>query len=294
MKRTILRCSLAAAIAMGSLPALAADAGSPSRYDHRIRTVEYNPMDTVKVDGVAGIATHIQVAPSERYVTHAFGESGGWAFSNVENNFFIRPKAVDSNTNLTIITDKRTYHFLLRYIDSYTIEENGQEVEKFIEVPWTMRAATVGVRFEYPFEDAQEEHQEQERQRIQDALNERDPQGPVNMQYRMSNDPDSQEIAPTNAWDDYTHTYFKFPRNAALPTIFAINANGEESLVNATIEGEHNNVMVVQQVAREWRIRYGDRVVGIINDGYNPSLGGHENGTTSPNVRRVIRQGGEE
>lgn len=211
MKRTILRCSLAAAIAMGSLPALAADAGSPSRYDHRIRTVEYNPMDTVKVDGVAGIATHIQVAPSERYVTHAFGESGGWAFSNVENNFFIRPKAVDSNTNLTIITDKRTYHFLLRYIDSYTIEENGQEVEKFIEVPWTMRAATVGVRFEYPFEDAQEEHQEQERQRIQEALNERDPQGPVNMQYRMSNDPESQEIAPVNAWDDYTHTYFKFP-----------------------------------------------------------------------------------
>ena len=160
--------------------------------------------------------------------------------------------------------------------------------------PWTMRAATVGIRFEYPFEDAQEEHQEQERQRIQEALNERDPQGPVNMQYRMSNDPDSQEIAPTNAWDDYTHTYFKFPRNAALPTIFAINSNGEESLVNATIEGEHNNVMVVQQVAREWRIRYGDRVVGIINDGYNPSLGGHENGTTSPNVRRVIRQGGEE
>ena len=55
MKRTILRCSLAAAIAMGSVPALAADAGSPSRYDHRIRTVEYNPMDTVKVDGVPRI-----------------------------------------------------------------------------------------------------------------------------------------------------------------------------------------------------------------------------------------------
>lgn len=294
MKRILLRSSLAAAITLSALSAHGMDVGSPSPYDHRIRTVTYNEMDTVKVDGVVGIATHIRVSPSERYVTHAFGEEGGWAFSNVENNYFIRPMAADSNTNLTIITDKRTYHFLLNYIDSYTIEEDGMEVEKFIETPWTMRASTVGIRFDYPFEDEAEERQERERQRIQDALNERDASGPVNLRYRMSDDEGSREIAPINAWDDYTHTYFKFPRNAALPTIFAINSSGEESLINATIEGDHNNVMVVQQVAREWRIRYGDKVVGVVNDGFNPSIGGHEGGTTSPHVRRVIRAGGDE
>lgn len=294
MKRMILRSTLAAAITLSALSAHGMDVGTPSPYDHRIRTVTYNEMDTVKVDGVVGIATHIQVSPSERYVTHAFGEEGGWAFSNVENNFFIRPMAADSNTNLTIITDKRVYHFLLNYIDSYTIEEDGVEVEKFIETPWTMRASTVGIRFDYPFEDEAEERQERERQRIQDALNERDASGPVNLRYRMSDEEGSREIAPVNAWDDYTHTYFKFPRNAALPTIFAINSSGEETLINATIEGDHNNVMVVQQVAKEWRIRYGDKVVGVVNDGFNPSIGGHEGGTTSPRVRRVIRAGGDE
>lgn len=293
MKRIFLRGSLAAAISLFAFSSYALDVGSPSPYDHRIRTVTYNEMDTIKVDGVVGIATHIQVAPSERYVTHAFGEEGGWAFSNVENNYFIRPMAANSNTNLTIITDRRVYHFLLNYIDSYTIEENGKEVEQFIEVPWTMRASTVGVRFEYPFEDQEEQHQERERQRIQEALNERDTRAAVNLRYRMSQDEDSRDIQPLNAWDDYTHTYFKFPRNAALPTIFAINSSGEETLVNATIEGEHNNVMVIQQVAREWRIRYGDQVVGILNDGFNPSLGGHEGGTTSPRVHRVIQSGGD-
>ncbi|WP_193061074.1 TrbG/VirB9 family P-type conjugative transfer protein [Halomonas sp. 3A7M] len=294
MKYTIYRCLLAAGTCLVSLPAMAVDDGSVSPYDYRIRTVTYNELDTVRLDGVVGIATHIRVAPNEEYITHAFGEEGGWAFSNVENNYFVRPMAQDANTNLTIVTDRRVYHFLLNYIGSYTIEEDGQQVERFIENPWTMRAATVGVRFEYPLEDEEKQRQERERMRLDEALSQRDSNAPVNMRYRRSNAEDAQDIAPLNVWDDYTQTWFKFPQNSALPVVYRIDSNGEETLVNVTVEGPYNNVIRASGVAREWRVRYGDQVIGIINDGYNPSIGGHADGTTSPNVRRVINTGGED
>ncbi|WP_427047280.1 TrbG/VirB9 family P-type conjugative transfer protein [Halomonas casei] len=293
MKHSIYWCLLVAGAFLAPLPALAVDDGTASTFDHRIRTVTYNELDTVRLNGVVGIATHIRVAADEEYITHAFGEEGGWAFSNVENNYFVRPMAENANTNLTIVTNRRVYHFLLNYIGSYTVQEEGQPVERFIENPWSMRSATVGVRFEYPLEDEEEQRQERDRMRVAEALSKRDSNAPVNMRYQRSNEESARDIAPVNVWDDYTQTWFKFPQNAALPIVYRIDANGQETLVNVTVEGPYNNVIRASGVAREWRVRYGDQVIGIINDGYNPSIGGHPDGTTSPNVRRVINTGGE-
>lgn len=296
MKRTYATAALVTVLLALPFSAHALDKGRESPYDYRIRTVEYNPMDTVEVDAIVGLATHIQVAPDEQYVTHAFGQSGAWAFSHVENNFFIRPMAEESDTNLTIVTDKRTYHILLNYIGSYTKKENGKDVEQFIHTPWTMRQATVAVRFDYPMEDMAKANKELQERRVQEALNRADPAEAVNLNYRMSNGNDSRSIQPLNVWDNYNFTYFKFPANATLPTLFVIGPDGEESVVNASVEGDHNNVMVARQTAREWRIRYGDKVVGVVNDGFNPSLGGSITGTVSPNVERVLRddQGGQQ
>lgn len=289
MKPNYAAAALMAALLALPLSAQAVDQGRSSPYDYRIKTVEYNPMDTVEINAVVGLATHIQVAPDEQYVTHAFGQSGAWAFSHVENNFFVRPMAEESDTNLTIVTNKRTYHILLKFIGSYTAKENGKEVKKFIHTPWTMRQATVAVRFDYPMEDMAEANKKLQDRRVQEALNRADPAEAVNLNYRMSNGNDSQSIQPLNVWDNYNFTYFKFPANATLPTLFVIGPQGEESVVNASVEGKHHNIMVARQTASEWRIRYGDKVVGVVNDGYNPSLGGNESGTVSPNVERVIR-----
>lgn len=296
MKKPIIVPVLALALSVAPLAAHAVDRGRDSPYDYRIKTVEYNPMDTVRVDGVVGIATQIQVAPDEQYVTHAFGQAGAWAFTHVENNFFIRPMAEESDTNLTIVTNKRTYHILLHYIGSYTAEENGQEVEKFIHTPWSMRQATVSVRFDYPMEDMAKANAELQDRRVQEALDRADPAEAVNLDYRMSNAVDSRSIQPLNVWDNYSFTYFKFPANATLPTVFVIGPNGEETVANVSVEGENNNILVASQTAREWRIRYGDKVVGVVNGGFNPSIGGSTSGTVSPNVKRVMRdsEGGDQ
>ncbi|MDI4522051.1 conjugal transfer protein TraO, partial [Escherichia coli] len=118
--------------------ALALEVGKGSPYDYRIKSVVYNPVDVVRIDSVAGVATHIVVAPDESYVTHAFGDSNSYAFTHVENNIFIKPKGeVPSDTNLVLVTNKRTYNIVLHCVGDYTTKDaQGNVKANFIKTPW--------------------------------------------------------------------------------------------------------------------------------------------------------------
>ncbi|MBZ5763340.1 TrbG/VirB9 family P-type conjugative transfer protein [Rhizobium sp. VS19-DR104.2] len=287
MKRKMLCMALATAVFAG--PAFAVEPLRSSPYDYRIKSAIYNPQDTVVIDAVIGLATHITVSPGERYVTHVFGDSEAWSFAHVENNFFIKPKEAHGDTNLTIVTDKRTYHILLRYIGDYKSGAKGKQETRFIQTPWTMRQATLELTYTYPMEDARRAVAAREQAKVQTALAAPEfAPGPRNFSYQMSDDPKAQPIAPVNVWDDYRFTYFKFPANAELPTIFVIGADGKESTVNVRTIGRERNIVQAQMVAREWRIRYGKKmVIGLINSGFDPSRGANTTGTAAPNVERV-------
>lgn len=66
---------------------MALEVGRNSPYDYRIKSVVYNPVNVVKIDAIAGVATHIVVAPDETYITHAFGDSESWTFAHKMNHF---------------------------------------------------------------------------------------------------------------------------------------------------------------------------------------------------------------
>ncbi|CAZ15878.1 TrbG/VirB9 family P-type conjugative transfer protein (plasmid) [Xanthomonas albilineans] len=288
MERKILCVFLSAAVLAG--PAFAVETPRSSPYDYRIKTAVYNPQDTVIIDAVVGLATHIAVEPGERYVTHVFGDSEAWSFAHVENHFFIKPKEARGDTNLTIITDKRTYHILLRYIGDYKANStNGKQETRFIHTPWTMRQATLELTYTYPQEEALRAAAARQEAKVQSALAAPEfAPGRRNFSYQMSDDPKVQSIAPINVWDDYRFTYFKFPPNAELPTIFVIGADGKESTVNVRTIGRERNIIQAQMVGREWRIRYGKKmVIGLINSGFDPNQGANTTGTAAPNVNRV-------
>lgn len=278
------------AASLALLP-LIAHAEAPKRlspYDYRIKTVAYNPRDTVELDEIAGVVTQIVVSPGEKYVTHAFGEEGGWSFAHSGNHFFIRPKADLSDTNLSIVTDKRNYNLLLHYIGSEKVtKQDGTVEDKFMSQPWSSKQATLELDYTYPDEQAQKRERESTAQRVQSELANPYGAGPKNFSYAMSDAPASRSIEPLNVWDDYRFTYFRFPVNAELPTIFAIDSNNKETIVNFSVLGADHNIIAVQYTAREWRVRYGDRVVGIVNRAYNPSYGAASSGTISNTVHRV-------
>ncbi|EIB8700717.1 TrbG/VirB9 family P-type conjugative transfer protein [Escherichia coli] len=274
--------------------ALALEVGTGSPYDYRIKSVVYNPVDVVRIDSVAGVATHIVVAPDESYVTHAFGDSNSYAFTHVENNMFIKPKGeVPSDTNLVLVTNKRTYNIVLHYVGDYTTTDaQGNVKANFIKTPWSMKNATLQLTYLYPFEDMKKANKTLESNRVKKALKDLQ-NGPYNLLYKMSDEDESRSLAPVNVWDNFRFTYFKFPANADLPVVFYIGADGKEHTPNQHPAGEYNNVVVAETVAKEWRVRYGNKVVGVLNMNYNPNLGAINTGTTSPDVKRVKKDEGD-
>lgn len=296
MKRFTTMLPLALLMAASSAQAL--NQKTDSAYDYRIKSVVYNPVDVTQINALPGVATNIVMAPDEQYVKHVFGSKKQWEITWKDNNVWVRPLKSLSDTNLTLISTKRTYYFVLRYLGGnpkQEVDANGNEVtvEPFIQTPWADKGATLAVIFKYPFEDMSAANQVLEKRRVRESLEQSLVKGPKNLNYRMSDDPDARGIEPVNVWDNYRFTYFKFPENAELPTISAIGADGKELVVNATPVGVNANILQADRTAREWRIRLGNRVVGVLNGGFNPSLGATPSGTVSPDVERVVKQSKE-
>ncbi len=111
--------------------------------------------------------------------------------------------------------------------------------------------------------------------------------GAKNYQYVMSEQPEMRSIQPVHVWDNYRFTRFEFPANAELPQVYMISASGKETLPNSHVVGENRNIIEVETVAKEWRIRLGDKVVGVRNNNFAPGAGAVATGTASPDVRRV-------
>src|ERR687887_2927512 len=107
MRRAILSLLLAGAASAS------ASGGGP---DRRIRYVTYDPDDVVEIDAVAGVVTHIVLEPGESYVTHAFGDGKAWDFAVKANHCFLKAVATNADSNLTIVTDRRSYHFSLKLL----------------------------------------------------------------------------------------------------------------------------------------------------------------------------------
>jgi len=295
MKRTRL-CTLALAALLASSHALAVSPKENSSRDYRIKTVVYNPQDTVELNAVLGLQIAITVGKDETYVTHAFGDNKAWEFSHNGNHYFIRPTADLSDTNLTIVTDKHTYYILLHFIGHASEKQaDGTVVKKFIVTPWSMKQATISLTYQYPDEALAKAKADIAKAKLQQAMNRTDPNAPHNIDYQMSADPASASIAPVNVWDDFRFTYFKFPANAELPEIFVISSDGKESTVNTHVEGADHNIIVAETTAKQWRVRYGQKkVVGIVNDDYDPSQGATPSGTVVPGFTRVMKSEGEQ
>lgn len=75
-------------------------------------------------------------------------------FSHKLNHYFVKPKTEMSDTNLTIVTDKRSYNIVLHYIGETTTKNaDGTETKSFIKTPWSMKQATLQLTYEYPFDE---------------------------------------------------------------------------------------------------------------------------------------------
>ncbi|NRA74014.1 MAG: TrbG/VirB9 family P-type conjugative transfer protein [Rickettsiales bacterium] len=83
----------------------------PINTDKRIKTYVYHPSDVYLVTISPGFQTSIEFAHGEQIQTISVGDSFSWLLNPMGNRLFIKPLENNVRTNMTIITNLRTYQF---------------------------------------------------------------------------------------------------------------------------------------------------------------------------------------
>ncbi len=217
----------------------------PGRTDARLRTAVYDPDQVIRLHGAYGYQTVIEFGEDERLENVSIGDSQGWQVTpnRRANLLFVKPlEGAAHPTNMTVITNGRRYSFELA-----ASAPSGPDDPDL----------TFALRFRYPEEEA-----------ARAAAARRAAQPPpatapkLNLAFRYSGAP---ALAPAHVYDDGEATHFTFRRTASAPAIYALNAAGEESLVNYRVAGDD---LVVQSLAPTFVLRSGKQTGYVRNDGY--------------------------
>ncbi len=162
---------------------------------------------------------------------------------------FVKPTVYDSQTNMTVVTNKHTYYFYL------TSNKQGQVDQG---------DATYAIHFIYPEEDKAKVEQEiiEQEQQKQAELSAFQNPADYNWDYSFSGD---RRIVPIHVFDDGKFTYLQLQPNQPVPAIFSVmNPDGKESVVNYRQDKQY---LVIQQVAPQFTLRVGqDEVASIFNN----------------------------
>jgi type IV secretion system protein VirB9 len=244
------------------------------RYDKRVKFINYNPAEVVKLIGHYGFSTHIQFSLTEEVQQIAMGDVDAWDVARVNNHLFLKPKADIAATNMTVLTNRHAYNF----------ELSAQKPQNWAQ-PHS-NAMYFQVNFHYPEEEAARAKAQAEAQALQERLHQHTPPVIANWNYWAKG---SQEVTPNRAFDDGRFTYLKFANNREMPAIYVVNSDGSESLVNTHIDPQQSDTIVVHKITRQLVLRKGNSVACVFNQAYDPNGIPNTTGTTTPGIKRVIK-----
>lgn len=237
-----------ASISMASIPAHAAKLPHALVTDDRVKQVPYDPNQVYEIVGTYGYQTSIEFANDETVKVVSLGDSIAWQTVPYQNRIFIKPVEPNAATNLTVITDKRTYYFKLTSSKSRT-------------------SMTFLVRFVYPNANGNLSAGVSSAHRMSNGV---DPSR-LNLDYGTSGD--QTAIALSRAFDDGQFTYFLFDQNAEIPSVYTVGPDGTESIVNTRREGPY---LVVERTASLFTLRNGASHLCVQNNA-NPYRRGTNN-----------------
>lgn len=236
-----------------SVQAQAAREARPTFADHRVRTVMYQPDEVIRFMGHYGFQSAIEFAPDETIQTISMGDSTAWMVQPSGNRLFLKPVEQGATTNMTLLTDKRSYLFELHAREASGINDE--------EMTFVMRFLYPGGG---PAGDGSVVRHYMDSVPLPDLENE--PQK-YNLRYTISG---PEVIAPIRIFDDGEFTYFEFRgKNTEVPAFFIVDSNGNESLINYRTRG---NFIVVERVAPKFTLRHGGDIVCVFNEAFSDQM----------------------
>jgi type IV secretion system protein VirB9 len=248
-------------IRAAALAALALSLAVPlSAQDNRLQTRVYDDAAVVRIDGRVKVQTTIKFAPDEVIENVAIGDSAAWQVqpNKAQTILFVKPLNPAARTNMTVVTDKRTYLFDLvaspKNAALYVLQFRYPELEKAAE---EARLAALA--------EAEAEALRAKADPLEIAAA-RDPYAvvdPAHLNFAWAT-AGERDLLPTRAFDDGEAVFLTWPQGRKIPAILITDPEGEEGPVNFTIRGD---TVVVDGVPMQIILRSGKETATLTNTG---------------------------
>ncbi|MFC1659033.1 P-type conjugative transfer protein VirB9 [Pseudomonadota bacterium] len=231
-------------ISLVSTDAFAAQTPRQTNKESKFRTYVYNPNDVYAYVGHYLYQSYIEFDEDEQIGTISMGDSTAWQIVPQQNRLFLKPIGDYPETNMTVITNNKIYHFEL-----YARDAKGMRDKDLVYyVKFVYPTDKDGTIVQFPTKG-------------EGDLPDLTDLSKYNFKYEFSG---NEKIAPIKVFDDGTFTYFEFSnKNAEIPAIFIVDSDGYEGLVNFRATGDY---VVVESVASQFTLRSGNDIVCVYNN----------------------------
>ncbi|MHC0449108.1 MAG: TrbG/VirB9 family P-type conjugative transfer protein [Candidatus Lariskella arthropodorum] len=220
-----------------------AHANKPITTDSRIKTFVYSENEVFRIVLNYGYQTSLEFADGEEINTISVGNNYAWQLSPVGRRLFIKPLEDDILTNMTIITNKRTYQFELQSKLPY-----GAIDDELVYV----------VRFFYPDEYQDTIKPQLSKVRETDTV---PAIRPYNFNYSVNG---SNNASTTKVFDDGIKTFFYFGKySSARAPVISSKKDGRFLESSLKKVGKY---FVVNTTAAQFRISLDGEVAEVTNN----------------------------
>jgi len=229
-------------IAMLVLPTLSNAIDKPVAIDSRIKTLIYSENEVFRLVVHYGYQTSIEFQDGEEVQTISVGNNYAWTLTPIGRRLFIKPLEDNILTNMTILTNQRSYQF---EIQSKPLSNSIDEELVYV------------VRFFYPGQGFDEKRPDIEFNEVDSIPTLK----PYNFNYTLSG---SDKFAPVKVFDDGINTFFKFDKALVnLPTIALVDQDGLGQNLELRKRGEY---VVVNTVGKSFDLTLQGEVVKVYNE----------------------------
>ncbi len=246
---------------------------NPITTDSRIRTLVYNPNEVYELKFYYGYQSFIEFAEDEEIEMISIGEAFAWRLTPAGKRLFIRPLEIAGHTNMTIISNKRTYHFDIRSGEYdgkadeelvYTIRFFYPQIGQPLPIPPALTIPNPAppprgldrtiIKTPFPGANTAEN--------LSNLIARNPEAGELNFDFSLAGKSDN--IMPLKVYDDGKDTFFQFPsENLIIPTVSLVDNRGNEQSLTYIIR---DGFVVVPTTGKQFTLRLADGLLCVYNN----------------------------